>query len=132
METSPMAKQYPLKKSLTTTPPKSLNDSPKQSPEDTNNSPPTKRRRLSLSAIETLPLSVQTHDNVGNETDKDIDNDDEWPGWCTVESEPAVFNELLKWIGVDNAQVEEIYSLDEDSLRAMRCHTRSSLQFNQS
>ncbi|KAF8423780.1 hypothetical protein EV426DRAFT_601131 [Tirmania nivea] len=43
-----------------------------------------------------------------------------WPGWSTIESEPAVFNELLKNIGVRDAQVEEVYSLDEDSLNAIK------------
>ncbi|KAF8436428.1 hypothetical protein BGX38DRAFT_1145391 [Terfezia claveryi] len=43
-----------------------------------------------------------------------------WPGWSTIESEPAVFNELLKNIGVRDTQVEEVYSLDEDSLNAIK------------
>jgi len=35
------------------------------------------------------------------------------PGWCTIESDPALFNSLLCDAGVTNAQVEEIYSLDD-------------------
>ncbi|KAI5793909.1 ubiquitin carboxyl-terminal hydrolase [Peziza echinospora] len=43
-----------------------------------------------------------------------------WPGWSTIESEPAVFNELLKNIGVKDTQVEEVYSLDEESLNTIK------------
>ena len=41
---------------------------------------------------------------------------DTWPGWATVESEPAIFSSLLNSIGVTDLTVEEVYSLDRDSL----------------
>ncbi|KAF1984114.1 ubiquitin carboxyl-terminal hydrolase [Aulographum hederae CBS 113979] len=39
-----------------------------------------------------------------------------WQGWCEIESEPAFFNVMLNELGAPGIKVQEMFSLDDESL----------------
>ncbi|OAA56960.1 ubiquitin carboxyl-terminal hydrolase [Niveomyces insectorum RCEF 264] len=39
-----------------------------------------------------------------------------WQGWTDIESEPAFFNAILKELGVQDAKIHEIFTVDDESM----------------
>ncbi|OAA73648.1 ubiquitin carboxyl-terminal hydrolase [Cordyceps fumosorosea ARSEF 2679] len=64
------------------------------------------------------PQSHVLPDNLLEEALKPLTSADieEWDGWIELESEPAFFNTILKDLGVKDVKVQELFSLDQDSL----------------
>ncbi|KAL2816341.1 hypothetical protein BJX63DRAFT_430349 [Aspergillus granulosus] len=70
-----------------------------------------KRRRLNSSA-----------DNVDGNDLYRLSSEDEkrsWNGFCELESEPAIFNVMLREFGVTGVKVQEVFSLDDELLACL-------------
>ncbi|PGG97839.1 hypothetical protein AJ79_09075 [Helicocarpus griseus UAMH5409] len=69
----------------------------------------TKRRRLNPpKTFESLPLQPLS------KSDKE-----RWNGFCEIESEPALFNVMLRDFGVKGVKVQEVVSLDDEMLELL-------------
>ncbi|KAG6017782.1 hypothetical protein E4U54_003387 [Claviceps lovelessii] len=44
---------------------------------------------------------------------------EDWQGWVELESEPAFFNTILRDLGVKHVKVQELFTMDQDSLDAV-------------
>ena len=44
---------------------------------------------------------------------------DDGPVWCQIESDPAIFSQILRDLGVKGVQVVDLYALDEDMIQSM-------------
>jgi hypothetical protein len=40
--------------------------------------------------------------------------------WCTIESDPGVFTELLEDVGVPHVELDELWCMDDDTLTALK------------
>ena len=40
--------------------------------------------------------------------------------WCTIESDPAVFTEVLQGVGCSHVELDELWSLDEGTLMQLQ------------
>jgi ubiquitin carboxyl-terminal hydrolase L5 len=40
--------------------------------------------------------------------------------WCTIESDPGVFTEMLSELGCETVELEELWSLDDDALKRLQ------------
>ncbi|PQE32471.1 ubiquitin carboxyl-terminal hydrolase protein [Rutstroemia sp. NJR-2017a WRK4] len=42
-----------------------------------------------------------------------------WKGWCELESDPALFNYILRQYGVKNIKIQEVLGLEDDMLQCL-------------
>ncbi|KAJ3481264.1 hypothetical protein NLG97_g7868 [Lecanicillium saksenae] len=78
----------------------------------------TKQRRNPKRKAAAEPQSHVLPDSLLEEAVKPICSDDigEWDGWIELESEPAFFNTILKGLGVNDVKVQELFTVEQDSL----------------
>ncbi|KAH6677532.1 ubiquitin carboxyl-terminal hydrolase [Halenospora varia] len=74
---------------------------------------PTRTTKLSNGKSENGPRSDPFEEAMMPLTEEERCN---WPGWVELESDPALFNYVLREYGVKGIKVEEVISLDDEML----------------
>ncbi|KAM0322431.1 hypothetical protein ACHAQA_009498 [Verticillium albo-atrum] len=77
-----------------------------------------KKRNPKRKATEAIVAQKRQSDDPLKDAMAPVSMEDirQWPGWCELESEPAFFNAILRDYGVKDVKIQELFSLDEDSL----------------
>ncbi|KAL4894350.1 ubiquitin carboxyl-terminal hydrolase [Aspergillus ambiguus] len=74
--------------------------------------PRPKRRRVDASSLDSQPESGHVDPYMPATTQER----EQWNGFCELESEPALFNVMLREFGVKGVKVQEVVSLDDEML----------------
>ncbi|KAK1146704.1 hypothetical protein N8T08_002777 [Aspergillus melleus] len=68
------------------------------------------------SNIQPSRIAHLSNDLCGSATTQEKE---QWNGFCEIESEPALFNVMLREFGVEGVKVQEVVSLDEDMMAGL-------------
>ncbi|KAF4284179.1 hypothetical protein KXX16_000246 [Aspergillus fumigatus] len=76
-----------------------------------------KRRRVKAS-----PASVSSNHKITATpcNPADVLERQKWNGFCELESEPAIFNVMLREFGVKGVKVQEVVSLDDELMAFLK------------
>ncbi|PYH63915.1 ubiquitin C-terminal hydrolase 37 [Aspergillus vadensis CBS 113365] len=73
-----------------------------------------KRRRLGTQPTATVGDGIECLDGYYSPASKF--EQDSWNGFCELDSEPAIFNVMLREFGVKGIKIQEVLSLDEEMM----------------
>lgn len=89
-----------------------LKESPAAEEEKTATQPRRNAKRKAAPEVFDVPVNV-LEASLGPWQEDELA---EWPSWTDVESDPVFFNRILKLLGIREAKVREVLSVDEESL----------------